>query len=311
MAEPLSQPGIIIFEMTVFNLPDDIFSDKTELGSSIIVHHYVTPTSHLREKSVLHRNAVSLVIKGQKTIRFAETAVSTNDNEIHFLSSGNSISSFDITKQTEFESILIFFDDKVLTDFAVSHATLIDKEQKKYCSTPSRYVSFQKDDFINNYIQSIRLMVTNRNQFSTEMKRLKLWELLLYLLENHSELFLAFLNRGAMPHNETIVRRVVEANITENLSLAEMAFLCNVSTSTFKRQFTKIYNSPPASWFAEQKMKLAAQLLTDHKQKPGEIWFQLGYETHTSFTKSFKKHFGVSPKIYVQKNLTRQEHFLN
>jgi len=297
--------------MPVFNLPDDIFSNKAELDSPIILHHYITGTSHLRERSVLHRNSVSLVITGQKTIRFAETSVDTNDKEIHFLSSGNCIASFDIAKQTQFESILIFFDDKVLTDFSVANAKLIEVVQKKYQPTSRRYLSFQKDDFINNYIQSVRLIVTGKKQISEEMKRLKLWELLLYLLENHGELLLSFLSRGTVLHNETLIRKVVEGNIIENLSLDEMAFLCNVSTSTFKRQFSKIYNTSPTSWFAEQKMKLAAKLLTEYGEKPGEIWFKLGYETHTSFTKSFKKYFGVSPKIYLQKNLTRQEQVLN
>src|SRR5215203_789307 len=287
--------------MKVFNLPDDIFSNKAELDNQIIIHHYITAGNYLKEKSVLHRNSVSLVINGQKTIRFAEKAVNTNDREIHFLSSGNCIASFDIEKQTQFESILIFFDDKVLSDFVVENTTLIEKEQKKYNPVQCRYISFQKDDFINTYIQSLRLIVTNKKNISTEMKRLKLCELLLYLLENQSEVFLAFLNRGAMPHNETVIRKVVESNITEKLSLDEMAFLCNVSTSTFKRQFGKIYNTSPTLWFAEQKMKLAAKYLTDYREKPGEVWFKLGYETHTSFTKSFKKYFGVSPKTYMQK----------
>ncbi len=296
--------------MTVFNLPDDIFLDKGELDSPIIIHRYIATTSRFKEKAILHRNVISLVISGQKTIRFAEASVDTNEREIHFLSSGNSISSFDIARQKEFESILIFFDDKVLTDFSISNATLIDEEQKKHQPVPSRYISFQKDDFISNYIQSVQLIVTGKKQSSAEMKRLKLWELLLYLLENHSQAFLAFLNRGTLLHNETAIRKVVEANITENLRLDEMAFLCNVSTSTFKRQFSKIYHTSPTLWFAEQKMKLAAQLLTKHKEKPGEVWFKLGYETHTSFTKSFKRYFGVSPKIYTE-NLAQKEQVLN
>ncbi len=294
--------------MIVHNLPDDIFSTKAELESAIIIHPYFATSSHFREKSVLHRNAVSLVIKGQKTIRFAETAVDTNDKEIHFLSAGNNIASFDISKQQEFESILIFFDDKVLTEFSVSNAILINRLRKKYTPVPARYVSFEKDDFIRNYIQSIQVLVAGKRHLSTEMKRLKLSELLLYLLENRSEPFLSFLNRSKALENEMRVRTVVEANITETLTIEEMAFLCNVSVSTFKRQFRKIYNSTPAEWFLRQKMKLAAQLLTN-KERPGEIWFKLGFETHTGFTKSFKKQFGVSPKAFAD-NLTYQEQVL-
>ncbi len=295
--------------MAVINLPDDIFFDKTELESPINIYHYTAATNHARERSTLHRNAISLVISGHKTIRFADTAVDTNDREIHFLSSGNAISSFDIAEQKKFESLLIFFTDKALSDFSVSNASLIEKEQKTYSPTPSRYVSLQKDEFINNYIHSMLLMVAGKTPVSEEMKRIKLWELLLYLLENHSGIFLSFLYRGTTLRNETVIRRVVEANITEPLSLDEMAFLCNISVSTFKRQFRKIYNTSPASWFAGQRMKRAAELLTGYKERPGEIWFKLGYETHAGFTKAFKKHFGVSPSTYIE-NMTRKEQLL-
>jgi AraC-like DNA-binding protein len=296
--------------MKIFELPDDIFSNQAELAAPIIIHPYSTNTSVFREKSVLHRNAISLVISGQKTIRFAEMAVHTNDKEIHFLSSGNNIATFDISKQKEFKSILIFFDDKELTDFSLNNSVLIDNDQKKYNPTPGRYVSFEKDDFIRNYIQSIELIVSSKKQVSTEMKRLKLWELLLYLLETRPKVFLSFLYRGQAVTNEMTIRKVVEGNITENLTIDEMAFLCNVSTSTFKRQFGKIYNASPAEWFLEQKMKMAAQLLILQKERPGEIWFKLGFETHAGFTKSFKKHFGVSPKGYSER-LTHKEQFSN
>jgi len=296
--------------MKVFILPDDIFANKTELESAIIIHPYISRTSRIKEKSILQRNAISLVIQGQKTIRFADKAVDTNDKEIHFLSAGNSIASFDISNQKEFQSILIFYDDRELADFSVTNGALIEKAQKKYRTTPSRYVSFEKDDFIRNYIRSMQLIVASGKQWPAAMKRIKLWELLLYLLEKRTEIFLSFLYRGNALQNEITIRSVVESNVTENLTLEEMAFLCNVSPSTFKRQFGKIYNMSPAAWFLEQKMKLAAQLLGKQKERPGEIWFRLGFETHAGFTKSFKKHFGVSPKVYAN-SLTVKEQLLN
>jgi AraC-like DNA-binding protein len=298
-----------ILKMNIINLPDDIYSNKADVDCPIVIHAYASSTSRVKEKSVLHKNAISLVISGQKTIRFAETVIDTNDKEIHFLSASNAIASFDISKQPLFESILIFFDDKELTDFSITHAALLDKVQKKYNPVPNRYVSFEKDDFIRTYIQSMQLMVAGSTSFSTGMKRIKLWELLLYLLENRAQPFLSFLHRGRALQNELTIRKVVETHITENLTLGEMAFLCNVSESTFKRQFGKIYHTSPATWFLEQKMKLAAQLLTQHQEKPGEIWFKLGFGTHTGFTKSFKKHFGVSPKEYAER-LTQQEQLL-
>jgi len=287
--------------MKVHQLPDDIFSSKAELDSPVIIHSYIAVSSHFRDRSVLNRNAVSLVISGEKTIRFAEKSVNTSDHEIHFLSAGNNIASFDISKRKEFKSILIFFDDKELADFSVNYATLIQAAQKKYKPLPTRYVSLEKDEFIRSYIGSIQLIMAGNGQFSVEMRRLKLRELLLYLLENRTASFLPFLCRGKQLENEMALRKVVEGNIMENLTLDEMAFLCNTSPSTFKRQFGKIYKTSPTAWFLEQKMKMAEQLLTTQKERPGEIWFKVGFDSHAGFTKSFKKRFGVSPKDYVKK----------
>lgn len=296
--------------MPVFNLPDDIFTSKTDLKRPIIIHYYSSTTSHINEKSILHRNAVSLVISGQKTIRFSEASVNTNHQEIHFLSSGNSIASFDVAQQKKFESILLFFDDKTLTEFIVDNARLIDKKHKNLLVQPSRYVSIKKDEFINNYIKSMQLMIARAKAVSDEMTRLKLWELMLYLLENRSNEFLSFLKRREKIRNETAIRTVAETNVGSNLTVDELAFLCNLSISTFKRQFVKIYDVSPSVWFAEQKMKLAAQYLINHELKPGEIWFKLGYESHSSFTKSFRKYFGLSPTIYVEK-MNQKEQELN
>lgn len=290
-----SQP--INRSVDAIRLPDDIFSDKSELKNPIIIYPYVSRTSRFKEKSVLHRNAISLVIRGRKTIRFAEKAVDTNDREIHFLSVGNNIASFDISKQKEFESILIFFTDEELRDFSVAHAKLIEKLRRGQVAKPERYISFAKDEFIRNFIQSMRLLA--RRRLSEAMKRHKLWELLLYLLENRTQPFVSFLYRGQAPQQEVTIRSVVEGRVTDNLTLDEMAFLCNMSASTFKRQFNRIYGAPPAQWLLDQKMKLAARMLTERKQRPAEIWAKLGFETHAGFTKSFKKHFGMSPKSYA------------
>jgi len=285
--------------MKIFNLPDDIFLDKKILDSSIIIHHYTANADSFKERSILNRNAISLVINGQKTMHFAEKTVYTNDKEIHFLSAANCIASMDISRNKIFESILIFFDDKELTDFYISNSAFIDKVSNSHKLPAQPYIAFEKDNFINNYILSLLLILKSSTPFSLQMKRLKLQELLLYLLENRPAALLRFQNKKTLFDYELTIRKAVESNLSSNLTLDEIAFLCNVSTSTFKRQFKKIYDASPNEWLLEQRMKLAAQMLTKHKEKPGEIWFKLGFETHSGFTRSFKKHFGVAPKNYA------------
>ncbi|WP_431212675.1 helix-turn-helix domain-containing protein [Puia sp. P3] len=292
--------------MKIHNLPQDISSAGPTADNSIIIHAFNSARNVVREKTVLDCNAISLVIEGEKTMTFTETTVSPNDREIHILSAGRCIASVDISRQKTFRSILIFFDDKELADFFLQNAAFIEKAMRSAKVKPSAYVAFGKDEFINHYIDSLTLMLKNAAHLSLPMKRIKLQELLLYLLENHTRAFLAFKNRAQLGSTEMIIRKVVESNLVNNLGIDEMAFLCNLSASTFKRQFNRIYGESPNTWILAQKMQLAAQMLARQKEKPAEIWFKLGFETHSGFTKSFRKHFGVAPKDY-KKRLTLED----
>jgi AraC family transcriptional regulator, exoenzyme S synthesis regulatory protein ExsA len=283
-------------QMNVYTLPDDIFSDKQHLTSDVIIYHYTSTKDRFKEKSILKRNAFSLVICGRKTMHFAEKTISVNDAEIHILAAGNCIASVSISEVKNFESVLIFFDTSVLNEFYATQTKFIDKQKVKKIDSN---VHFKKDDFVNNYIQSLLLMLKSNKLPSEAMKRLKIQELFLYLLENHTDQFLSFQPSHKMTEIEMQIRKVVEANKENSLTLDELSFLCNISTSTFKRHFKKIFNTSHKAWLSEQKMNLALKMLKEQNQKPSEVWHKLGFETHTGFTKSFKKHFGSLPKEFA------------
>ena len=74
---------------------------------------------------------------------------------------------------------------------------------------------------------------------STSMKQIKFEELMLYLLEKYPEEILSFISPIKVDFNDVDLRKIIETNITSNLSLSDLAFLCNISLSTFKRRFIK------------------------------------------------------------------------
>jgi AraC family transcriptional regulator, exoenzyme S synthesis regulatory protein ExsA len=282
--------------MNTYTLPNDLPLDKKTLNSGIVFYHYTSLKDSFKEKSHLNCNAFSLVISGTKTMHFAEKTVHIQDTEIHLLSSGNCIASVSISGQKTFESILIFFTNETLSDFYSAHYSLAGTIKKKK-SNP--YLEFEKDSFINNYIQSLLFTLRKNKQFSEPMKKIKLNELLLYLLETYPDNFLSFKQATGISDEELRVRHVVEANKNNNLTADELSFLCNMSLSTFKRQFRKIYNTTPGAWLNKHRMILASAMLRQKKEKPGEIWHKLGFETHTGFTKSFKKYYGCTPKAFL------------
>jgi AraC-like DNA-binding protein len=286
--------------MKTFNLPDDLLSDQSNNKQEIIIREYTSEKGKLKGRSVLTKNAISLVMSGQKKMHFAERTVNANDQEIHFLSAGNCIATVDLLSSETFRSVLIFFDDKILFDFYTKHADQVNKFKTKKGSNLNHYISLKKDEFIIHYISSLQILLKRNDVISREMKQLKFEELMLHLLEKYPQILLSFQGSQSKLRGEQEIKIIVERNITNNLTVDELAFLCNVSPSTFKRNFEKIYNTSPINWFLQQRMKIAAELMRTKNERPSEIFHLLGYENHSSFTKAFKKYHGVSPKDFLQ-----------
>ncbi len=290
--------------MKVHHLPQDIFLTKKDASEELIFHNYAATVGSFKGRSVLHKNAISLVISGEKTMHFANTTVHINDSEFHFLSAGNCLASVSLSPKKIFRSMLVFFDNKVLTDFYLRHNDVIKRYQGKHKVKPEPYISFQKDSFIYNYIDSLHLLFQSGAKISSEMRRLKFEELMLYLLERYPEKILSFRSSQSRDLNDLEIRKAVETNAAGNITLEEMAFLCNMSLSTFKRKFQKLYGTSPSKWMLQRKMETAKNLLLHFHAKPGEVYRQLGYESHSSFAQSFKQTFGRTPSEFQREQLT-------
>jgi AraC-like DNA-binding protein len=297
-------------KMRVYSLPDDIITidDKSD---GILFHNYSAPAGTFSGKSILNKNAISLVISGEKTMHFAEKMVMINDDEFHFLSRGNCLVSMKLSDKIQFKSILIFFDDVVLTNFYLKYNAKITPLRNKQKLIPEPYLTFKKDAFVLNFIDSLSLLFQNGPIISNEMKQIKFEELMLHLLEKYPDQLLSFQSTKKKDFGDFEIRKAVEMNITKNISLEELAFLCNISLSTFKRRFEKMYEMPPSKWLLQKRMELAKNLLQHHNERPSEVYHQVGYENHSSFSQAFKQIVGISPKDFQLQQLNREQQILN
>ena len=282
--------------MDIFNLPQDIFKGGLPVEDEIIFHRYKAPAHSFRGKCILHSNAISLVLSGTKTMHFADKTVHINSDEIHFLSAGNCMVSMELHKGQTVESILIFFDNQALADFHLRYKTRIAGILRKSKAGIESFIAFKKDGFINNYLASLQLLLQSGLPVSHEMKRLKFEEIMLYLLEKYPLFLLAFPLAKSRDLEDLEIRKAVETNIMTGISLEELAFICNLGLSTFKRRFIAIYGTAPRKWFLQKKMEMAKELILQGGERPSEIYHKFGYETHSSFSQSFKQYFGISPK---------------
>jgi AraC-like DNA-binding protein len=127
---------------------------------------------------------------------------------------------------------------------------------------------------------------------------LKFEELMLYLAQIHPESFPEFIASIHAERPTFVMGKIIDKNINELLSLKELAFLCHMSPSTFKRKFECHYGMSPIRWFHKKRMAQAAVMLRQQSMNASEIYEDLGYESLSSFIQAFKKEYGITPKVY-------------
>lgn len=156
------------------------------------------------------------------------------------------------------------------------------------------------DAVLQNYIQSILYLFENSLLVSDDLILLKVKELILLLLKTNSsqgEKIKIVLSDIFNP-TEASFREIVNALCYENLTTEQLAILCNMSLSTFKRRFGETFGENPAKYIRQRKLKKASQLLTNTKDSIASICYEVGFSDTSNFSKIFNKYFGQSPKDY-------------
>ena len=90
------------------------------------------------------------------------------------------------------------------------------------------------------------------------------------------------------------------------MTIEELAQQHNLSLSSFKREFSKIYHDTPANYIKAKKLEKATELLEFSNQRITEIAFDCGFNDLANFTKSFTSKYSLSPTNYRQKLKTKQ-----
>lgn len=90
---------------------------------------------------------------------------------------------------------------------------------------------------------------------------------------------------------------VIQSNLYADLNMQELAALCHMSLSTFRRKFKKTYSESPIKYVTRLKVDKAVSLLKT-ELRISEIVFQTGFESVSTFNRAFKAHTGKSPSEF-------------
>lgn len=280
--------------MDITNLPEDLWEHNETHTSDLQIFNYEVYKNGSRNKIGLNKNVFSFLLDGQKNIHFSNDIISINETQSLLITSNNVLVT-ELVGVSSYRCLLFFFSHKNITDFLLKHSHSFSHNASDKKITDIPYFLLEKDNFIIHYIHSLQQIFGLQQSVSQKILELKFEEIMLYLANKYGTVFLDYLHYLLINERELSFKMVIEKNLYTNLNIDEIAFLCNMSASTFKRKFISIYQKSPGKWFQQKRLAKAKELLHNNQVTPSEIFIDFGYGSLSNFSAAFKNEFGYSP----------------
>ncbi|WP_374442145.1 helix-turn-helix transcriptional regulator [Epilithonimonas sp.] len=195
------------------------------------------------------------------------------------------------------EILLIHFHPEILKK-------VYDRELPAILQNPKNTITrktsehISNDFLINKYIEGLLFYFENPALVNDEILILKLKEIIILLSQTkNAEAIQVILSQLFSPVVYTF-KQVIEANIFSPITMETLADYCNLSLSSFKREFAKLYNDTPANYIKTKRLEKARELLLKTNNRITDIAFESGFNDLANFTKSFHDKYQVSPSNF-------------
>ena len=94
----------------------------------------------------------------------------------------------------------------------------------------------------------------------------------------------------------------LETRYSENVRLAELVTIADMSRRSFLRAFEAATGSTPIDYLIQLRLARAAALLRRTTQNITDIAFQVGFQDSNYFSRQFRQRHGMSPSAYRRLN---------
>jgi len=154
------------------------------------------------------------------------------------------------------------------------------------------------DRLLANFRESINILIDNPELADESIIKTKLKEFVLLIAKSqNAPSQLDFLAALFKPFDIEF-KSTIQHNLYTNLSIDELARLCHLSTSSFKRKFKNTFDDSPKKYIAKKKVEKAADLLKINNSRVSDIAYDVGFDSLSTFNRTFATFYGKSPTEY-------------
>ncbi|NQY50144.1 MAG: AraC family transcriptional regulator N-terminal domain-containing protein [Colwellia sp.] len=146
---------------------------------------------------------------------------------------------------------------------------------------------------------------TENHPDRSAMVALAVSELTIRLLHQQTREFILAFSQQEPDHNGlNAAINQIELHLNESLSIDELARISCMSRTKFFHEFKVHLGCSPMVYQLQSRLKKAGKLLKQGQQIT-QTCFALGFTNTSHFSRCFKKFYGISPRQYKERYLTR------
>ncbi|MES2828238.1 MAG: AraC family transcriptional regulator [Bacteroidota bacterium] len=241
------------------------------------------------------------MLKGETQFQFEDSHLNLPSNHALLLNCTHPGRQINDSNKSDGEIVIVTFHPEILKKIYDRELPLIFQQSNKITNQNSRKIN--NDFLIQKYIEGLLFYFENPSLVNEEILVLKLKEIILLLSQTQeAETIQVILSQLFSPAIYTF-KQVIEANLLSPLGVEDLAEKTNLSISSFKREFKKLYDDSPANYIKTKRLAKAAELLCVSEERITDIAYNCGFNDLANFTKSFHDKYGSSPTNYrLEKN---------
>jgi len=263
--------------------------EKTLAKPSAEVVHSCLTDKYLRNEVMLHEHYFFRIVSGEVKIVLSDTTQVYGAGDTILLPRRQLSTVIQYPKDNKpYNCILIIFTNERLKEY-------YSRNQAKENTAASTYLrSYEQHPLLESYFESLTPYFDLQKHIPEKLFDLKIEEALT-ILRSIDESVDASLADFSEP-GKIDLAEFMEQNYMFNMTLEKFSYFTGRSLTTFKRDFHNIYGTTPQRWLTERRLKLAHYLLSESKQKPVDLYREVGFENLSHFSYAFKKQYGYPPK---------------
>lgn len=287
----MNHPG----EIRTFCVPQDLgqASDHKVYGHEEgTVVSYLNQRGASRQRVLMCAPTLVYVRRGTKRLELEGKPRDVTSGNLVLIDRGLHLMTEILDASTPYASTLICLKDKFLRELAARYP-----EARSGKARPLRGVHVMTPGI---YLAEIldRLPGLLAHTPNPRILALKIEETMLAMQSPRARSFWATAIQGALVEGDAKLRSVVERHSLTPVTTAELATLSGRSLSTFKRDFRRIYATPPGKWLLMRRLEHARDLLSSRTCNVTEACWRSGFEDVSSFIRAFRRTYKTTPKQF-------------